>query len=110
MATRSSAYRPAEPASVERRGTLRHPVLVTSATVRPLGDPPSPAELKDLSAYGCRIDGAGSHAAGERVWLRLSGGLPVAATVVWAADGAAGCRFDEPLPRGLVRALTLGIG
>ena len=66
-------------------------------------------DARDLSTFGCRIETTGDHVAGERVWLRLSGGLPVAATVVWAAGGLAGCRFDDPLPRELVRALALGL-
>lgn len=110
MASRLSAYRPAEPASLDQRAAARRPVLVTSATVRPLGEAPVAAELQELSTYGCRLRSPGDHLAGERVWLRLSGGMPVAATVVWAAGGLAGCRFDEPIGRELVRGLTLGIG
>ena len=65
--------------------------------------------LCDLSPFGCRIESEGAHAAGDRVWLRLAGGLPIAATVVWSDGGRTGCRFDEGLPRETVRALTLGI-
>lgn len=110
MATRLSAYRPCEPASLERRGPRRRPVLVTPATLDPLGPAPQAAELTDLSAYGCRLETAAGCRRGERVWLGLSGALPVPATVVWAEDGAAGCRFDEPIGRELVRALTIGDG
>ena len=109
MASRASAYRPAEPASLERREAARYPVLVSSATIRPHGEAPVAAALQDLSSYGCRLTIPAEHEAGDRVWLRLSGGLPVAATVVWAREGQAGCRFDAPIERGLVRALTLGL-
>lgn len=109
MASRLSAYRPCEPASLERRGASRHSVLVTPATIRPHGESGTTAELQDLSTFGCRLRTPGEHSAGERVWLRLSGGLPVAATVVWAAGGLAGCRFDEPISREVVRTLTLGL-
>lgn len=110
MASRLSAYHPAEPASLDRRGGVRHPVLVTPVTIRPLGEAAVSAELQDLSTFGCRLRTPSEHGAGERVWLRLSGGLPVAATVVWAAGGRAACRFDQPIARELVRALTLGMG
>lgn len=109
MNSRPSRYRPAERAALDQRDVERYPVLVTPATVRPHGEPPVTAVLNDLSAFGCRLSTPADHAPGERVWLRLSGGLPVAATVVWAAEGLAGCRFDAPIARETVRALTLGI-
>lgn len=110
MASRASRYVPVEPASLERRDTPRTPVLVTDATIRRHAAAPVAASLSDLSAYGCRIASQAAHRAGDRVWLRLAGGLPVAATVVWSGDGSTGCRFDDPLPRETVRGLTLGIG
>lgn len=109
MASRASRYRPAERASLDQRDAARHPVLVTPATVRAHGEQPVAAVLNDLSPFGCRLATPAEHSPGERVWLRLSGGLPVAATVVWAAGGIAGCRFDAPIARELVRTLTLGI-
>lgn len=109
MASRASRYVPVEPASLERRDSRRTPVLVSDATVRPHATAPLAAALRDLSTFGCRIASPGEHQAGDRVWLRLAGGLPVAATVVWSGDGHTGCRFDAPLPRETVRGLTLGI-
>lgn len=109
MASRASAYRPAEPASLDARRAARHPVLVTRATIRGHGEQPVTAILNDLSTFGCRVATPAGHEPGERVWLRLSGGLPVPATVVWAADGVAGCRFDQPIERELVRSMTLGL-
>ncbi|WP_375404511.1 PilZ domain-containing protein [uncultured Sphingomonas sp.] len=118
MASRASRYVSAEPASLEQRATPRMLVSITDATVRQHAAAPVTAVLSDLSAYGCRIastgehgtgeHGAGEHRAGDRVWVRLAGGLPIAATVVWSADGLTGCRFDEGLAREVLRALTLG--
>ena len=107
MASRASRYPAAEPASLERRDTPRMAVLITDATVRRHAAEAVTATLGDLSAYGCRVASDGEHAAGDRVWIRLRGGLPIAATVVWSADGLTGCRFDQGLARETLRALTL---
>lgn len=107
MASRASRYLPAEPASLEQRAAPRIAVSIADATVRRHAAAPVAATLTDLSAYGCRVSSAGEHAPGDRVWVRLAGGLPIAAAVVWNADGLTGCRFDEELPRGAMRALTL---
>ncbi|WP_375428135.1 PilZ domain-containing protein [uncultured Sphingomonas sp.] len=109
MASRASRYVAAEPASLEQRTTPRMAVSIADATVRPHAAAPVAASLSDLSAYGCRIASMGDHAAGDRVWVRLAGGLPIAATVVWSADGLTGCRFDQGLAREVIRALTLGV-
>ena len=107
MASRVSRYVAAEPASLEQRATPRMAVSITDATVRQHAAAPVAATLTDLSAYGCRVSSTGEHAPGDRVWIRLAGGLPIAATVVWSADGLTGCRFDEGVPRETMRALTL---
>lgn len=82
-------------------------VTVRRASVRRQGAESVDAELLDLSIYGCRITCPDPHDAGERVWLRLAGGMPISATVVWCRDGLAGCRFDEPIERATMRAMTL---
>ena len=107
MASRASRYVAAEPASLEQRAAPRMAVSITDATVRPHTAAPVAARLSDLSAYGCRVASAGEHAPGDRVWVRLAGGTPIAASVVWSADGLTGCRFDKGLPRETLRALTL---
>lgn len=107
MASRVSQYRRVAPALVEQRGALRHPVSITRATVRRHGEQPSAATLHDLSAYGCRLSSTEPHDEGERLWLRLSNSMPIAATVVWSDGEAIGCRFDMAVDRALVRALTL---
>ena len=109
MATRVSQFRTVTPALVEHRRAERFPVTVTRATVRKPGGAPIEATLHDLSAYGCRLESPADYAAEERLWLGLNGGLPVGAAVVWCRDGFIGCRFDEAIPRSLVRELTLTI-
>ncbi len=108
MASKASRYVAAEPASIERREGTRLSVMITDATVRLHAAEAVAATLSDLSAYGCRVASAGEHQTGDRVWVRLGGGLPIAATVAWSADGLTGCRFDEALAREILRALTLG--
>ena len=107
MASRASRYVAAGPASVDRRDTRRLPVQITDATIRHHAAEAVAATLGDLSAYGCRLQSVGGHRAGDRIWLRLAGGLPIAATVVWSADGVVGCRFDQSLARDMVKALAL---
>ncbi|MDQ2877791.1 MAG: PilZ domain-containing protein [Pseudomonadota bacterium] len=107
MATRLSQYRSVAPALIEQRSEARHLVAVTRTTVRRLGATAIVAHLHDLSIYGCRVASTEAHPEGERVWLRLAGGTPIAATVVWCDAGFVGCRFDQPIARAMVRALTL---
>jgi hypothetical protein len=110
MATRLSRYRAAAPVLVEQRQASRLYVAVTRATVRTLGEAPVEAVLHDVSAFGCRLGAVDAMNAGERLWLRLAGGMPVAATVMWQDADIIGCRFDEPLSRAMLRQLTLGWG
>jgi hypothetical protein len=107
MALASSQYRSVEPARIEQRAEERHPVVLHRATVRGIRKLPQEAKLADLSVYGCRIDVDGRFEAGERLWLRLSGSQPVAATAIWFDGESMGCRFDEQLDRALFRSLTL---
>ena len=78
---------------------------MSRATVRGQGRDPGAAVLLDLSIYGCRIAMDSQHGEGDRVWLRLDGGWPIGATVVWVEDGRMGCRFDDPLPGSVMREL-----
>lgn len=107
MTLATSQYRRVAPARIEQRAVERHAVVIRRATVRGHGKQPIDAALADLSIYGCRLTCDTGYEAGSRMWLRFAGGSPVAATVIWAEDGALGCRFDEPLDRTLFRALTL---
>jgi len=107
MASMATQYRTVQAASLDSRSAYRHPVQVTRATARAHGQKPSDATLCDLSTYGCRILSAVEHPPGERLWLRLNGGMPLAATVIWCSEGRIGCRFDEVLPREQMRKFTL---
>jgi len=109
MATKFSQYRSVTPALVEHRTTPRHRVVVRRATLSKRGGRPLEAQLHDLSVYGCRFAAHTKHEEGERLWLSFPNSLPVAATVVWNDGQYLGCRFDAPIERSLVRALTLVI-
>ncbi|WP_419810031.1 PilZ domain-containing protein [Sphingomonas sp.] len=82
----------------------RRALAVGAARIADGGGPPD-ARLLDLSIYGCRL-AAEVRDVGERLWLRFDGGAPIEATVVWAAAGRLGCRFDAPIARQLMRDLT----
>lgn len=109
MATRVSQFRTVTPALVEHRRVERHRVGVTRAMVRTSGGASAEAVLHDLSAYGCRLATPVPYALAERLSLRLDDSLPIDAAVVWCKDGFVGCRFDQAIPRSLVRDLTLTI-
>jgi hypothetical protein len=109
MASRATRYREAEGAPVERRRARRLPVAIACASAHRAGDAPHDAILRDLSIYGCRIESGRSHIPGASVSLRLDGSAPVVATVVWSEAGMAGCRFVEPIERGLLRAFVLAL-
>ena len=109
MATRTSQFRAATPALVEHRRAPRYPVTVTRATVHAAGAEPLDAVLHDLSIYGCRLATPVDYAPDERLTLRLDGGAPIEAAVVWCRDGFVGCRFDRAIARDVVRDLTLTI-
>jgi hypothetical protein len=105
MASRASQFRTVQAASLDRRAEPRHQVNITRATARSNRARILAADLCDISTYGCRLVSSTRHAPGDRLWLGLNGSQPFAATVVWCAEGRIGCRFDEPLPRTLMRQL-----
>ena len=107
MASRATQFRTVPAASLDQRAEPRHPVHITRATATTRNRKASAAILCEISTYGCRLVSPAKLPAGERLWLRLNGDLPLAATVVWCADGRIGCRFDDPLPRELMRKLTI---
>ena len=90
----------------EQRRAGRQLVAVDRATVRGHGETAQDARLLDLSIYGCRLASSGEHAAGDRLWLRLDGGWPIPATVVWFDGERLGCRFDHPIASNVMRDLT----
>ena len=91
---------------VERRRTMRRAPANTRASVRTQGEHATDAKLLDLSIYGCRLGSTGAYNAGDRLWLRLDGGWPVAGTVVWVEGERLGCRFDQPIASTTMRDLT----
>ena len=107
MATKFSQYRKPAPALVEQRAEPRLRLIVTRANVRQHDKTPIEAELHDLSSYGCRIATPVTTDQGERLWLRFDGRMPIAASVVRCSEGMIGCRFDTPIERSVMRALTL---
>ncbi len=109
MASKGSQFRSVVPALVEQRNVDRHIVEMKRASVRRHGLRPVDAQLHDISVYGCRVHSTLEVHAGDRLWLRFPGGLPVAATVVWYDNGFTGCRCDKPIERGIVRGLALQV-
>jgi hypothetical protein len=109
MAVRTSPYRRPDPARIDQRGVDRHPVFIQQATMRRHRAPSIEAKLYDVSIFGCRLACDAPVKPDERIWLRIRGGMPIAATVMWASDGLVGCRFDAPISSGTVRALSLGL-
>jgi len=107
MATRFTQFRTPEAASFDQRAAPRLRLSVTRASIRRQGREPSEAALEDVSIYGCRMVSDLPAGEGERLWLRFDGRMPIAATVVWCDAGMIGCRFDKPIDRGTMRALTL---
>jgi PilZ domain len=107
MGYMTSQYRKVEPARIEQREVMRHPVFLQKATVRRHAKHPLEARLVDLSVYGCRLLIDGTFKIGDRLWLRLGGSNPISATAVWLEGDRLGCRFDEALDRSLFRELTL---
>ena len=106
MGLRLSRYRRAEPALVEHRNALRHPVTLQRASIRHHADHAQNAQLLDLSIYGCRIATEVNFEANDRVWLRFEGSRPIAATAIWSDGSNIGCRFDAPIDRALFRRLS----
>ena len=104
---RTSQYRRVEAAALERRVGPRLVVQISRATMRGHGAAPVDATLADVSVYGCRLSFLAEPADDERIWLRLDGSLPIAATVMWREESMIGCRFDTPIPRDLMRSLTI---
>lgn len=107
MAFRNTRYRSVAPALIEQRRAFRYPVLFQRASVRCHASREHEAQLADLSIYGCRITTKASCEINDRIWLRLNGSFPIAATAVWSDGDNIGCRFDTPIDKALFRSLTL---
>lgn len=64
------------------------------------------AALHQLSIYGCRLASRIEAAEGEPLTLRFDRDAPITATVVWCENGVIGARFDQPIERDMMRALS----
>jgi hypothetical protein len=64
------------------------------------------AALHQLSIYGCHLASRIEAAQGEQLTLRFDRDAPIAATVVWCEAGIIGARFDQPIERDMMRALS----
>lgn len=109
MGIRATQFRKVDAALVEHRAAPRYSVAISTAKVRRQGEMPSEAVVVDLSIYGCRVQSPMRHKPRERIWVRFTEGPPFAATVIWAKDGFAGCRFDAPMERAMMRSMTLSL-
>lgn len=109
MASRVSRYTAAASASFDERRIERQVVSVTRVTARRPGQAPQDARMRDISIYGCRLITGVRHTPGERLMLQFGGAAAVSATVVWCDGAVAGCRFEEAISGGLVRAMTLSL-
>ncbi|UIJ44045.1 PilZ domain-containing protein [Sphingomonas cannabina] len=96
-----------EAAPVERRAARRVPTPISCVSIHRVMGEPREAILRDLSIYGCRIEGDRPRKPGASVQLSLDGSDPVAARVVWRDGAMMGCRFDTPIDRSLLRAIVL---
>ncbi|MGK6320057.1 PilZ domain-containing protein [Sphingomonas sp. DT-204] len=96
-----------QPTPVERRAAPRVPTPVSWVSLHRVMGQPCDAILRDLSIYGCRIEGDRPRKPGASVRLSLDGSAPVAARVVWRDGAMMGCRFDTPIDRSLLRAIVL---
>ncbi|MBM3928317.1 MAG: hypothetical protein FJ335_07655 [Sphingomonadales bacterium] len=95
----ATAYRPVmADRAVTRRRTAR--LTANSATM-------VAGELMEISAYGCRVVMPADPTLSGAIELSLDGGAPVAAQVVWNRAGVLACRFDAPMSRAQLRALTI---
>ncbi len=107
MSYMQSKFRAVEPARIDQRAEQRHPVLLQKVSVRRHAAKSEEVRLVDLSSFGCRLLVDSNYKAGDRLWLRIAGGQPIAATAIWCDKGRLGCRFDVPIERSVFRSLIL---
>jgi hypothetical protein len=90
----AAEYEPAELTS--RRCATRAPVSLDARFGRG-GLDRTGCKVTDLSIHGARIHSYSGLEQGAMIWLTLPDLGQVVATVMWASDYEAGCRFVEPL-------------
>jgi hypothetical protein len=95
-----------EPAlTTSRRQSPRAPVSLDARIGRG-GLDRTACKVTDLSLQGARIHTYSALDQGAMIWLTLPDLGQVVATVVWADDYEAGCRFLEPLDETSFAMLT----
>ena len=94
-----------EPAILSRRSTPRAPVSLDAKLGRG-GLDRTLCRVTDLSPEGARIHTYSALKRGMVIWLTLPGAGQIAATIAWADDFQAGCRFHTSLPEHLYDALV----
>lgn len=62
--------------------------------------------ITDLSCEGARIHTYSALKRDMVIWLTIPGAGTLSATIKWADDFQAGCRFNTPLPEHLFEALV----
>ncbi len=107
MGAMSSQFRRVEPASIERRMAERLDSSMRQVTVERPEARSYPAQLADLSKYGCRLMIKTRLNVGESISIHFAIGSAITATVVWNAELMLGCRFSEAMDATLFRQLTL---
>ncbi len=95
----ATAYRPV---MTDRAVTRRRTARLSTMDVAPVA-----GELTEISAYGCRVVMPVDPALGGAIELSLDGATPVAAQIIWNRAGVLACRFDTPMSRDQLRALTI---
>lgn len=100
---------PAWRLAADQRRAERSTATIERVTVRDHGQEALDARLLDVSIYGCRVAVASPADIGERISVRLAGGWPIPANVMWVEGDRMGCRFDKPIPHTLMQDLTRAI-
>jgi hypothetical protein len=94
-----------EPALVNgRRRSPRAPVSLDARVGRG-GLDRALCRVVDLSIHGARLQTYSPIEKGSMIWLTLPLVGPVAATIVWSDDFAAGCQFNAALDEAVYKEL-----
>ncbi|OYW22018.1 MULTISPECIES: PilZ domain-containing protein [unclassified Sphingomonas] len=94
-----------EPAETNgRRRSPRAPVSLDARIGRG-GLDRTLCRVVDLSPFGARLQTYSALRVGTMIWLTLPQVGPVAASIIWSDDFAAGCQFQEPIGQDAYDAL-----
>ncbi|AMK25530.1 MULTISPECIES: helix-turn-helix domain-containing protein [unclassified Sphingobium] len=93
------------PKSDNRRGAARWRIRLELPNT--LDETSANVVIHDISTAGMLIDTKSQLKIGQSVMVSLPDADKVAAHVVWQNESLFGCRFDQPLPQGVVSAVRL---